>query len=141
MLVSGGIGSVAVLLLSGRAHVVATALFKYEAYVRDLWAGEIVDYRDADTIEECLRRPSGGLDVIINLSLKSDELFASTKAVRPGERLLITTPGIPASSAFERAEPTVAVVIGTLKLTKEAQSPPEQSTALCPIPHSPPSIR
>ncbi|NJP96592.1 hypothetical protein HCN51_45390 [Nonomuraea sp. FMUSA5-5] len=83
VLVSGGIGSVAVLLLSGRIHVVATALSKYEAYVRDLWVGGIVNYRDADTIEECLRRSSGGVDAIIDPSLKGDELITPFRAVRP----------------------------------------------------------
>ncbi|MCF6473989.1 NADP-dependent oxidoreductase [Nonomuraea sp. MG754425] len=114
----GGIGSVVVPLLADRVDVIATASYEDEQYVRDLGAGEVIDYLEADTVDECLRRVPGGVDVIINLALKGDPLIEAARAIKPGGRLLSTTPGTPAPSAFGRDDLAVSVVMGTLKLTK-----------------------
>ena len=113
---SGGIGSVVVPLLTRRAEIIATATSEDEGYVRALGADTVIDYLAADVIEETLRRHPGGVDAIINLALKGEALLAGAKAVRPGGRLLSTTPGTPEASAFGRDDLSVNVVMGTLLL-------------------------
>ncbi|MET7334035.1 NADP-dependent oxidoreductase [Nonomuraea sp. NPDC005650] len=112
----GGIGSVVVPLLAGRVEVIATAAGEDEKYVRTLGAGSSIDYLAADVAEESLRRHPGGVDAIVNLALRGEPLIAAARAIRPGGRLLSTTPGTPEQSVFGRDDLSVAVVMGALKV-------------------------
>ncbi|MEV1175375.1 NADP-dependent oxidoreductase [Nonomuraea sp. NPDC049784] len=115
----GGIGSVVVPLLAGRVEIIATTTGEDENYVRKLGAGSLIDYLETDIAEETLRRHPGGVDAIINLALKGEPLIEAAKALRPGGRLLSTTPGSPQPSAFGRDDLTVTVVMGTLKVRND----------------------
>jgi NADPH:quinone reductase-like Zn-dependent oxidoreductase len=111
---TGGIGSVIVPLLvkEKKADVIATTTSEDEGYVRHLGATDSIDYLGTDVVEEILRRHPGGVDAIVNLALHGEPLIQASTALRPGGRLLSTTPGSPEPSAFERDDITVTVVMG-----------------------------
>jgi NADPH2:quinone reductase len=112
---TGGIGSVIVPLLAKekQTDVIATTTPEDEGYVRGLGATAVIDYLATDVVEETLRRHPGGVDAIVNLALKGEPLLQAGRALRPGGRLLSTTPGTPEQSAFARDDITVTVVMGT----------------------------
>lgn len=112
---AGGIGSVIVPLLAREAkvEVIATTTAEDESYVRDLGADSVIDYLTSDMVEETLRRHPGGVDAIINLALSSEPLIQAATVIRPGGRLLSTTPGTPEPAAFAGDDLTVTVVMGT----------------------------
>ncbi|MFI7125470.1 zinc-binding dehydrogenase [Nonomuraea sp. NPDC050153] len=101
---------------AGRVEVIATAAGEDERYVRTLGAVSSFDYLTADVAEESLRRHPGGVDAIVNLALRGEPLIAAARAIRPGGRLLSTTPGTPEQSAFGREDLSVTVVMGALKV-------------------------
>jgi NADPH:quinone reductase len=112
---TGGIGSVIVPLLAKEKNVAVTATTTPddEGYVRHLGATDVIDYLATDVVEETLHRHPGGVDAIVNLALWGEALIQASRALRPGGRLLSTTPGTPESTAFPRADITVTVVMGT----------------------------
>jgi NADPH2:quinone reductase len=113
---TGGVGSVIVPLLvnENRAAVTAaTTTPDDEGYVRHLGATDVIDYLATDVVAETLRRHPGGVDAIVNLALQGEPLIQASRAQRPGGRLLSTTPGTPAPTAFARDDITVTVVMGT----------------------------
>ncbi len=86
---TGGIGLYAVQLAGDLgARVIATATAPDAEYVRGLGATDTVDYRDGDVVEQTLRRVSGGVDVVVDLINRGDDLTATARAVRPGGRLV-----------------------------------------------------
>lgn len=112
---AGGIGSVVVPLLARQVtvEVTATATAEDSGYVRDLGARCVIDYLATDIVEETLRHHPGGVDAVVNLALSGEPLIRTARAIRPGGRLLSTTPGTPEPSAFSRDDLTVTVVMGT----------------------------
>ncbi|MBF8191857.1 NADP-dependent oxidoreductase [Nonomuraea sp. K274] len=111
---TGGVGSIVVPLLAKerKAEVIATAIPEYAAYAHDLGAAETIDYLSADVGEETLRRHPGGVDAIVNLVLDGARLAAAARALRPGGRLLTTTPGSLGHDGLRRDDITVRVVHG-----------------------------
>ncbi|MEV5749752.1 NADP-dependent oxidoreductase [Actinoallomurus sp. NPDC052308] len=105
----GGIGSVVVPLLARRSTVIATGTTGDREYVRGMGAAEVVDHLRTDLVEEVLRRHPQGVDAVVNLALKGEDVVAATRALRPGGRLLSTTPGTP-------SHPAVTTVMGTTNL-------------------------
>ncbi|MFC6886439.1 MULTISPECIES: NADP-dependent oxidoreductase [Actinomadura] len=86
---SGGVGTAAVPLLAATgAHVIATAAGGDGEHVRGLGAAEVIDYRAADTAEAVLERRPDGVDTLINLVLRGDDVLEAARAVRPGGRVL-----------------------------------------------------
>ncbi|MEV0997078.1 NADP-dependent oxidoreductase [Nonomuraea sp. NPDC050202] len=104
-----GIGSVVVPLLARQCTVLATATAPDGNYVRSLGAADVIDYRESDPIEEVRRRHPEGVDAVVNLALTGEAVLAATTALRPGGRLLSTTPGTP-------THPAVTTVMGTTDL-------------------------
>lgn len=121
---AGGIGTVVVPLLArkGNVEVIATASAEDADYVRALGAHSSINYLDTDLVEETLRHNPGGVDAIVNLALKGEALLKAATVIRPGGRLLSTTPGTPPPSAFDRADLTVSVVMGTTALAADTLS-------------------
>ncbi|MBB6550723.1 NADP-dependent oxidoreductase [Nonomuraea rubra] len=105
----GGIGSVVVPLLAAQCVVLATGTGPDRDYVRGLGATEVIDHRGTDLIGEVRRRHPGGIDAVVNLALTGEAVIAATRTLRPGGRLLSTTPGTP-------AHPAVTTVMGTTDL-------------------------
>ncbi|WP_371477339.1 NADP-dependent oxidoreductase [Kitasatospora sp. NBC_00315] len=86
---TGGIGLYAVQLATALgARVVATASGDDAAYVRRLGATDTVDYREADVVAQTLRQVPGGVDVVVDLINRGEDLAGSARAVRPGGRLV-----------------------------------------------------
>jgi NADPH:quinone reductase-like Zn-dependent oxidoreductase len=105
----GGIGSVVLPLLARRCTVLATATEPDRDYVRGMGAADVIDYRDSDLLEEVRRRHPDGVDAVVNLALTGEAVIAATTMLRPGGRLLSTTPGTP-------THPAVITVMGTTHL-------------------------
>ncbi|MEV4116929.1 NADP-dependent oxidoreductase [Nonomuraea sp. NPDC049695] len=105
----GGIGSVVVPLLARQCTVIATGIELDRDYVRGLGAVDVIDYRESDLIEEVRRRRPEGVDAVVNLALTGEAVIAATQILRPGGRLLSTTPGTP-------THPAVTTVMGTTDL-------------------------
>ncbi len=105
----GGIGSVAVPLPARQTEVVATARQQDRDYVRGMGAAEVIDYLERDLVEEVSRRHPQGVDAVVNLALTGEEVIRATGVLRPGGRLLSTTPGTP-------SHPAVTTVMGTTSL-------------------------
>ncbi|MEU6719696.1 NADP-dependent oxidoreductase [Nonomuraea sp. NPDC046802] len=103
----GGIGSVVVPLLARQCTVIASGTEPDRDYVRGLGAAEVIGYRDL--IEEVRRRHPEGVDAVVNLALAGEAVIAATRMLRPGGRLLSTTPGTP-------THPAVTTVMGTTDL-------------------------
>jgi NADPH:quinone reductase len=82
-------------------------------YVRHLGATDVIDYLATDVVEETLDRHPGGVDAIVNLALQGEALIQASRALRPGGRLLSTTPGTPEPTTFARDDITVTVVMDT----------------------------
>ncbi len=109
---TGGVGSVVLpLLAAAGAHVIATASAVDGEYVRDLGAGDVVDYRAGDTLDEVARRHPGGVDAVVNLAYPGDSLVDVARVIRPGGRLLniVFPPPVPAS--FEGRDLTVTTLL------------------------------
>jgi NADPH:quinone reductase-like Zn-dependent oxidoreductase len=70
-------------LRAGQFEPIATALPEDDAYIRDLGAADVIDYRTADTIAETLRRHPGGVDAMVNLALPGPVLVDAGRAIRP----------------------------------------------------------
>jgi NADPH:quinone reductase len=86
---SGGIGLFAVPLAAAEgAEVLATATPEDAEHVRGLGATHAIDYRGSDAIEETLRLIPDGVDVVIDLIAAGPALASSSRAVRPGGRLI-----------------------------------------------------
>jgi NADPH:quinone reductase len=109
---AGGICSIVVPLLARQSTVIATAASGDHDYVRGLGATETIDYRETDLVEETLRRHPRGVDAVVNLALTGEQVIAATRVLRPGGRLLSTTPGTPTA-------PGVTTVMGTTSLTAD----------------------
>ncbi|WP_053175695.1 NADP-dependent oxidoreductase [Nonomuraea sp. SBT364] len=116
---TGGIGSIVVPMLAKerKAHVIATTTAADERYVAELGAAESIDYLACDVAAETLRRHPGGVDAIVNTALHGDAVVPAARALRPGGRLISTTPGTPASCG--RDDVTVTVVNGPPGVTAE----------------------
>ena len=105
---TGGVGMFVVQLAAARgAHVIATASDEDAAYVRDLGAADVVDYRSADVVEEALRLRPGGVDVVIDLIAMGEGILASAQAAREGGRL-VSPLGGPTTSAARSPPSTSA---------------------------------
>ena len=86
---TGGVGMFVVqLAAAGGAHVIATASDDDAAYVRDLGAADVVDYKSADVVEETLRLRPDGVDVVIDLIGMGEGVLTSARAAREGGRLV-----------------------------------------------------
>lgn len=105
----GGIGSIVVPLLARQCTVLATGTEPDRDYLLGLSAAEVIDYRDGDLTEEVRRRHPEGVDAVVNLALTGEAVIAATQLLRPGGRLLSTTPGTP-------THPAVTTVMGTTDL-------------------------
>ncbi|WP_406311928.1 NADP-dependent oxidoreductase [Streptosporangium sp. NBC_01639] len=118
---TGGIGSILVPLLARekKAEVIATTIPEYESHIAGLGAAESIDYLAHDVVAETLRRHPEGVDAIVNTALHGDRLIETGRALRPGGRLLSTTPGTPGHDAFGRDDITVTVVNGPPSVTPE----------------------
>jgi NADPH:quinone reductase-like Zn-dependent oxidoreductase len=103
----GGIGSIVVPLLAGRAEVVATGTAEDREYLRGLGVSTVIDYRAHDVVGETLRLHPDGVDVVVNLALTGDDVIRARRALRVGGRLLSTTPGTPKA-------PEVTTVMGVI---------------------------
>jgi len=69
----GGVGSYAVQLLAARgAHVIASGLPEDEAYLRDLGAAEVIDYRENLDAEVRARHPDGVRGLVDLVSYQPD---------------------------------------------------------------------
>ncbi|GAB3962408.1 NADP-dependent oxidoreductase [Actinoallomurus acanthiterrae] len=111
----GGIGSVVVPLLAGQADVIATGTTNDREYLRGMGAAEMIDYLETDLVKEVLSRHPGGVDAVVNLALTGEEVITATGALRPGGRLLSTTPGTP-------SHPAVTTVMGTTNLKPDTMA-------------------
>jgi NADPH2:quinone reductase len=105
----GGIGSIVVPLLARRCTVIATGTPPDRDYLLGLGASDVIDYRESELSEEVRRRHPHGVDAVVNLALTGDAVVTATRLLRPGGRLLSTTPGTP-------AHPAVTTVMGTIDL-------------------------
>ena len=92
VLVIGATGGIGMFLVqfAGAAgvHTIATASEEDAAYVRELGAAEVIDYRNADVTEETLRMRSGGVDAVIDLIGAGEAILTSARAVRDGGRVV-----------------------------------------------------
>jgi NADPH:quinone reductase-like Zn-dependent oxidoreductase len=111
----GGIGSVVVPLLARQSTVIATGTAEDEEYVRGMGAAEVIDYLETDLIQEVLSRRPQGVDAVVNLALTDEEVITAIRALRPGGRLLSTTPGTP-------SHPAVTTVMGTTSLKSDTMT-------------------
>lgn len=110
----GGIGSVVVPLLARRCTVIASGTEPDRDYLRGLGAADPIGYRESDLIEEVRRRHPEGVDAVVNLALTGEAVVAATRMLRPGGRLLSTTPGTPAHPAVTTVMGTTALRPGTM---------------------------
>ena len=86
---TGGIGMFLVQFAAAASvHAIATASDDDAAYVRDLGAADIVDYRNADVVEETLRLRPDGVDVVIDLIGMGEAVLTSARAAREGGRVV-----------------------------------------------------
>lgn len=86
---TGGIGMFIVQLAAAEgAQVTATASGEDEAYVRDLGASEIVDYKSTDVVEETLRLRPDGVDVVFDLISMGEDVVTSARAARKSGRVV-----------------------------------------------------
>ncbi|WP_433175918.1 NADP-dependent oxidoreductase [Actinoallomurus sp. CA-150999] len=111
----GGVGSVVVPLLDEQVTVIATGTAEDEEYVRGMGAAEMIDYLETDLVEEVLHRHPQGVDAVVNLALTSEDVITATRALRPGGRLLSTTPGTP-------SHPAVTTVMGASELKSDTMA-------------------
>lgn len=86
---TGGIGMFLVQLAAAEgAQVIATAGGDDEAYVRDLGASEVIDYKSTDVVEETLRLRPDGVDVVFDLISMGEGILPSARAAREGGRFV-----------------------------------------------------
>jgi len=86
---TGGIGLYAVQLAHALgARVIATATAEDAEYVRSLGAEETIDYQAHDVVQETLRLRPDGVDVVVDLVNRGEDLTVTARAARPGGRLV-----------------------------------------------------
>jgi NADPH:quinone reductase-like Zn-dependent oxidoreductase len=87
---TGGVGLFLVQLAAAAgAQVIATARGEEDVdYVRGLGAAEVVDYKDADAVEQTLELHPDGVDVVFDMVNLGDAVTASARAAREGGRLV-----------------------------------------------------
>jgi NADPH:quinone reductase-like Zn-dependent oxidoreductase len=97
---SGGVGTFAVQLArAAGAHVIGIASAASEDLVRDLGAGDFVDYRGGDPVEGLLRLRPEGVDAFVDLQ-GGDDVGHFAEAVRPGGRAVsVRVPAAPGEFA------------------------------------------
>jgi NADPH:quinone reductase-like Zn-dependent oxidoreductase len=111
---TGGVGSTVVPLLAATgAHVIATATPADEEYVRGLGATEVTDHRATDIIEETLRRHPDGIDAVLNLARRGDDVTELARVIRPGGHLLNIAYPAPDPAEFEGI--TVETILSTAR--------------------------
>src|SRR3712207_4127936 len=85
---TGGVGSYALQLAARRgAHVIATARQANEAFARDLGATETVDHTRRDLLNAVRMIHPDGIEAIIDVVSKRDELGHAAELVKEGGRL------------------------------------------------------
>jgi NADPH:quinone reductase-like Zn-dependent oxidoreductase len=111
---TGGVGSVLLpLLADARVHILATATPADESYVRDLGANEVVDHSATDIVKETLVRFPDGVDAVLNLARRGDELHELAPAIRPGGGLLNIA--FPAPDPAEFGDLVVDTILSTAR--------------------------
>ena len=86
---TGGIGMFLVQFAAAEGvHAIATASEDDAAYVRNLGAADVVDYRSAGVVEEALRLRPEGVDAVIDLIGMGEAISISARAAREGGRLV-----------------------------------------------------
>jgi NADPH2:quinone reductase len=107
---TGGIGLFFVQLAAAEgAHVIATATGEDADYVRGLGASEVVDYKNADVVEETLRLRPGGVDVVIDVINMGEGVLTSARAAHEGGRVVSALGG-----PDDLARNVAAVYIGSM---------------------------
>jgi len=116
---AGGLGSTVIQLARHMgAYVATTAHGKDEQKVRDLGAGEVIDYTKADFAELL-----SGYDVVLD-SLGGDNLAKSLTVLKPGG-LAISVVGPPdAAFALQVGHPLLDLVLGPSRGRPHAQNLP-----------------